>query len=138
MITLKSNKIKWDLCKISPIYINTLNIFRPLKTWFKNKIKNHKLKFPNINIKCKLSNFDWIRENIYTWYWWEHEDIWDFKHKLILIIIDDVQYKYTYGIKMLESIPFIIIKIFNFNMIIKFKAPKYFDDYQYYESLRSI
>ena len=116
--------------KYFPIYINTLNIFTPFKTWFKHK---DILKFPKIKFnfyKCPFKDFT---NKFYTWYWWDHPYIWNFKKKWIIILIDDVQYKNTYGMQELESVPFIIIRIFNLNLIWKFKSPTG-NDYEYWET----
>lgn len=124
-----------------PIYINTLNIFRPLKTWSYNMYhhwytKSHK--FPYIEIKINKRPFDWLCENFYTWYWWDHPTIWNFKKKWIIILIDDVQYKWKFGIREMESIPFILIRIFGYNLIVKFKDPENKNNYKYWESLDNI
>lgn len=118
--------------RISPIYINTLNVFQPLKTWWANHSTH---KFPTISISVMWKPFNYVKDSLYTWYWWEHISKWNLNKKLLIVLIDDVQYKYTYGIRQLESIPFIFIKIFNFNLIIQFDAPKYENNYEYYESM---
>lgn len=115
-----------------PIYINTLNIFRPLKTWWKNR--DH-ARMPSIEFTHAICSFKCLENYIYTWYWWEHPDIWNFKNKWLLIIIDDVQYKTKYGIRELESVPFIIIRIFGLNLVWKFNAPQYENNYGYWENL---
>ena len=120
---------------ICPIYINTFNIFRPLRTWYHNR---NKARFPKIKFHCGIRSFECLENYIYTWYWWEHKYIWNFRNKWLLILIDDVQYKYTYGIRQLESIPFIIIKIFDFIFLWKFEAPNNENNYEYYERLNYI
>jgi hypothetical protein len=122
--------------KYFPIYINTLNIFKPLKTWLYNiylDIIPHN--FLNIKFEFYKGSFDIIKEKFYTWYWWDHPYIWNFNKKWIIILIDDVQYKYTYGMRQLESVPFIYIKLFKYNLLITFNAPKYFNNYEYWEKL---
>lgn len=125
--------------KYCPVYINTLNIFRPLKTWFYN-LTNHwysvSHKFPHIKVQFKKRDFKWLVENFYTWYWWDHPHIWNFEKKWIIILIDDVQYKSTYGIRQLESVPFILVRMFGWNFIMKFNAPKNEDNYQYWEQFK--
>lgn len=118
---------------ILPIYINTLNIFRPLKTWWYNR---NIASFPKLIFSFKRRPFDWLIENFYTWYWWDHPHIFNFKKKWIIIIIDDVRYKYKMGIRELESIPFILIRIFGYNLLIKFTAPKCESNYTYWEKLK--
>lgn len=122
------NKFK----KYFPIYINTLNIFRPLKTWWRNK---NSVRIPSINIKFNKKSFNWVVETFYTWYWWDHPTMWNFPKKWLIIIIDDVQYKYTYGIRQLESVPFVYIKILKYNLLITFNSPKYENIYEYWERL---
>lgn len=125
--------------KYCPIYINTLNIFRPLETWLYN-IWHHKhdtsLKPLKINIQFKKRPFEWLMENFYTWYWWDHPHIWDFWRKWVIVIFSDVQYKYTYGLRELESVPFILVRIFGYNLLITFDAPKGEDKYKYWEKLK--
>ena len=118
--------------KYFPIYINTLNIFRPFKTWLKN-VDN--AKFPSIEFTFHFGCFEWLKNNIYTWYWWDHPYIWNFKNKWILILIDDVQYKYTWGFKELESVPFIIIRIFGFNFIWELTSSDNKNIYEYWEKI---
>ena len=62
--------------------------------------------------------------------------MWNFPHKWIIILIDDVQYKYRFGLREMESIPFILIRIFGWNFIMKFSSPKDEDNYQYWERLK--
>lgn len=119
--------------KYCPIYINTLNIFRPLRTWWKNR---NIAQIPHIKFLLKRRPFDWLQENFYTWYWWDHITIWNFPHKWIIILIDDVQYKYRFGLREMESIPFILIRMFGWNFIMKFSSPKSEDNYQYWERLK--
>lgn len=116
-----------------PIYINTLNIFRVYKTWYVNR---NKFKRPKIRIQTFKSDFWYLTKRLYTWYWWDHSEMYNFEHKKILILIDDVFYKYVYGIKMMEQVPFILIRIFNYNIIFKFKSPDLRDDYQYWETMK--
>lgn len=118
--------------KIFPIYINTLNIFRPFKTWWKNGCKSGWLK-PKIVFNNQ--GFEWAINNFYTWYWWDHPFIWNFHKKWLIVLIDDVQYKHTFGIKELESVPFIYIKIFCWNLLISFNAPAYYNKYYYWETI---
>lgn len=125
--------------KHSPIYINTLNIFRPFKTWLKNMFSNwtdivHRPL--DIQIYHNKESFDYVIHNFYTWYWWDHPWVYDFAHKRIIVIIDDVQYKYTFGLRELESVPFIFIRMFGHNLFIEFNAPRGFDNYEYWENLR--
>ena len=115
-----------------PIYINTLNIFRPLKTWWKNR--DHTL-MPSVEFTYAICSFKCLEDYIYTWYWWDHPYIWNFKNKWILILIDDVQYKSKFGMKELESVPFIIIRIFGLNLVWQFNAPQYENNYEYWERL---
>lgn len=118
--------------KYFPIYINTLNIFKPFKTWFKHK---DILKFPKIKFnfyKCPFKDFT---NKFYTWYWWDHQYIWNFEKKWLIILIDDVQYKLKYGIIELESVPFIFIKIFNLHFLITLNSPND-NNYQYWESFK--
>lgn len=119
--------------KYFPIYINTLNIFRPLKTWWYNR---NIASFPKLEYSFKRRTFDWLIENFYTWYWWDHPYIFNFKKKWIIIIIDDVQYKWKMGIRELESIPFILIRIFGYNLLLKFVAPNCESNYTYWEKLK--
>lgn len=128
------NKFK----KYFPIYINTINIFRPLRTWFYNIVHHWysiSHSFPKIKVQFNKRSFNWVVENFYTWYWWDHPTMWNFPKKWLIIIIDDVQYKHTYGIRQLESVPFVYIKIFKYNLLITFNAPKYENDYEYWERL---
>lgn len=118
--------------KYFPIYINTFNILRPFKTWFHNVIhyyhlSDHKLKF---NTCCKKQDFEWLKENFYTWYWWDHPHIWNFEKKWIIIIFEDVQYKWKFGIRQLETCPFVLIRIGNWNLIITLNEK----NYHYWES----
>lgn len=125
--------------KYFPIYINTLNIFKPLKTWLYNIFLhwyNISHKFPSIKFNFYHCSFEELTKKFYTWYWWDHPTIWNFPKKWLIIIIDDVQYKYTYGIRQLESVPFIFIRIFGYNLLITFNAPKYENDYEYWEHLK--
>lgn len=119
--------------KYCPIYINSLNIFRPLKTWWKNR---DIARIPHIEFSLKRRPFDWVQENFYTWYWWDHITMWDFPHKWIIVLIDDVQYKYKFGLREMESIPFILIRMFGWNFMMKFSAPKNENNYQYWERLK--
>lgn len=121
-----------NLKKKFPIYINTLNIFRPLRTWYHNK---NIARFPNIDFTYDICSFQCLEDYIYTWYWWDHRWMFDFPNKWLFILIDDVQYKYTYGIRQLESVPFIIIRIFNLTLVWKFIAPKHENNYEYWERL---
>ena len=119
--------------KYFPFYINTLNIFRPLKTWWQNR---NIAQIPKIKVLFNSESFKWVTENFYTWYWWDHPTIWNFSKKWLIVIIDDVQYKYTYRIRQLESIPFIFIRIFGYNLLITFNNPKYENNYEYWERLK--
>lgn len=128
-----------NLKKLCPIYINTINIFRPLKTWLYNILLhwyNIPHKFPSIKFKFYHCSFEELTKKFYTWYWWDHPYIWNFKKKWIIILIDDVQYKYTYRIKQLESVPFILIRICEYNLLIKFNAPKEYGNYEYWEKMK--
>lgn len=118
-----------------PVYINTINIFRPIKTWWKNR---QTVKFPHIEFNIKKRTFDWVEENLYTWYWWDHITMWNFPNKWIIVLIDDVQYKYKFGLRELESVPFVLVRIFNWNFIIKLSAPNKSNDYIYYEQMKNI
>lgn len=109
--------MKIDFRKLSPIYINTLNIFRPLKTWWHCRMS---MPFPHIKISLNIKNFNYLYKHFYTWYWWEHASLWNFWKKIIIILIDDVFWKSTYGIVEYQQSPFILIRIFNCNLIIKF------------------
>ena len=123
------NRIKRNL----PIYINTLNVFRVYKTWYANR---NNFKCPKIHIQTFKSDFQHLIRKLYTWYWWEHNEMYDFEHKKILVLIDDVFYKYVYSIKMMEQVTFILIRIFNYNIIIKLKSPDLRDNYQYWEAMK--
>jgi len=125
-------KLLYYVRKHIPIYINTFNIFKPLRTWLKN-VDN--AKFPSIEFTWKICSYKCLENHIYTWYWWDHPHIWNFKNKWILIIIDDVQYKYTFGLRELESVPFIIIRIFGLNMVWQFNAPDNESNYAYWEKM---
>lgn len=109
--------MKIDFRKLSPIYINTLNIFRPLKTWWHCRTS---FAFPHIHILFKIKDFNYLYKHFYTWYWWDHASLWNFWKKPIIILIDDVFWKSTYGIVEYQQSPFILIRIFNCNLIIKF------------------
>ena len=124
--------MKIDIRKISPIYINTLNIFRPLKTWWKCKASTV---FPTIKISFKIKKFNYLYEHFYTWYWWEHAYLWNFWKKPIIILIDDVFWKSTYGIVEYQQSPFILIRIFNFNLIIKFVSSPHIQNDIYWERM---
>ena len=115
-----------------PIYINTLNIFRTIKTWWKHR-KNYK--FPKIDISCIKADFNTFKENFYTWYWWDHPYEWNFEKKKIIILIDDVQYTSRYGIDERESVPFRVGRFFNRNLLITFNSPDNRSNYEYWESL---
>jgi len=121
-----------SLRHLCPIYINTLNIFRPFKTWFSNvlncwSIAPHRLKIGGF---LKRKDFDWLEKNFYTWYWWDHPHIWNFKKKWIVIIFEDVQYKYKMGIREMETCPFILIRMFGWNLLLTLNDR----DYQFWES----
>ena len=119
--------------KYCPIYINTLNIFRPLRTWWKNR---NIAQIPHIKFLLKRRPFDWLQENFYTWYRWDHITMWNCPHKWIIILIDDVQYKYRFGLREMEASPCILIRIFSWNFIMKFTSTKSEDNYQYWERLK--
>lgn len=127
--------MKLSLKKILPIYVNTLNVFTAWRTWWLNR---HTHRIPRLDISLVKRPFDWIEENVYTWYWWDHLQEWRLDKKLILILIDDVQYKWTFDIRQLESMPFILIRIFNWNLIVKLEAPKRQNDFDYYESMDNL
>ena len=112
-----------------PVYINTINI------WWKNR---QTVKFPHIKFNIKKRTFDWVEENLYTWYWWDHITMWNFPKKWIIVLIDDVQYKYKFGLRELESVPFVLVRIFDWNFIIKLSAPNKSNDYIYYEQMKNI
>ena len=125
-------KLLYYVRKYIPIYINTFNIFKPLRTWLKN-VDN--AKFPSIEFTWAICSYKCLENYIYTWYWWDHPHIWNFENKWILIIIDDVQYKYTFGLRELESVPFIIIRIFGLNMVWQFNDPNDESNYEYWEKM---
>lgn len=127
--------MKLSFKKIFPIYVNTLSMLRPWRTWWLNRNTHH---IPRLSMSLVKRTFDWIEENVYTWYWWDHLQEWRLDKKLILILIDDVQYKWTFDIRQLESMPFILIRIFNWNLIVKLEAPKGQNDFEYYESMDNL
>jgi len=117
--------------KHCPIYVNTLNVFRPLKTWLKNRNVN----FPKISCQyVKISTIRDFEKVIYSWYLWDHSYEWEFDKKWLVILIDDVQYKYKFGRKELESVPFILIKFLKHCLVFKFNDPDG-DNYRYWESM---
>lgn len=126
--------IKKTLRKYCPIYINTLNIFRPFKTLVRN-IKYLK-GIPRLSFKFYNRQYKWLEENFYTWYFWDHPSIWNFKRKILLILIDDVMYKTTFGLHEFQTTPFILIRFFNYNFIFQIKSPKGMDNYTFWESLK--
>lgn len=123
--------------KSFPIYINTLNIFRPWRTWFYNVfIRGKYYSTPVMKFETFKSSFTDLESKLYTWYWWEHVHRWDFKNKKVLVIIDDVFTKYKFSIHELEQVPFILIRIGQRNFIMKLKAPKWIDANFYWESMK--
>lgn len=119
-----------------PVYINTLNIFRPFRTLMKNIKQVYHIGIPHISLKFYNRSYRWLEENFYTWYFWDHPSIWKFEHKILLIIIDDVMYKTTFKFNEFQQSPFILIRFFNYNLIIKINAPTGSNNYNFWESLK--
>lgn len=119
-----------------PVYINTLNIFKPFRTLMKNIKQVYHIGIPHISLKFYNRSYRWLEENFYTWYFWDHPTIWNFKSKILLIIIDDVMYKTTFGLHEFQQSPFILIRFFNYNFIFQIKSPKGIDNYRFWENLK--
>lgn len=124
--------MKINFRKLCPIYISTLNIFRPLHTWWHNRMSYSP---PHIKVSFSKTDFNYLYNNFYTWYWWETAFIWDFFKKSVIILIDDVFWKSTYGIVQYQQSPFILVRIFNYNMIIRFVAPNNMSNTEYWEKM---
>ena len=91
---------------------------------------------PRLSFKFYNRQYKWLEENFYTWYFWDHPSIWNFKSKILLILIDDVMYKTTFGLHEFQQSPFILIRFFNYNFIFQIKSPKGMDNYTFWESLK--
>lgn len=124
--------VRW-LKMVCPIYLNMLNVFKIFNTWWHHRSTH---RFPHIRIQFVHCDWDWIVENLYCWWWWDKQYEWNFKNKLFLMIVDDVQYKNTFNIRQLESVPFILIKFFNWYFILRLEDPNQENDYQYWESMK--
>lgn len=113
---------------MSRIYINTLNIFKPWRTYWANR--KH-VQMPSITCRFFKSTFEELKQQHYTWFWWDN----DFSKTKLLVLIDDVFVKSKFGIIELEQVPFILVRIFNWNFLMKLKTPGCMNRYEYWENM---
>lgn len=110
------------------IHINTLNLLKPWRTYRANK---HLVKKPSISCKFFKSSFEELKRHHYTWFWWDN----DYTDTKLLVLIDDVFTKTKFGMIELEQVPFILIRLFKWNFLLKLEAPKNQDNYEYWENM---
>lgn len=105
----------------SPIYIGTLNIFKPLKTWF--SARKH-FKKPHITFRCgKIDNI--ATGSIYNDYFSGRPNF------IMFFDAIDVEWKYKNEDISFESEPTIVLSLFNtWKFIWIFEAPTFENKYR--------